>query len=145
MGKSQSRIYTPGLNIRYPWSQLILSGKKTVETRNYPIPEKYLGKLLCIIETGNSKPSKIVGLVRFSSTFKYNTFEQWEKDYVKHLVPANDNDFRFSLEKEKWGWNIDFIYKIDQLLDSPKKKGIIYAKKCCIPKAYVPENVYKLL
>ena len=38
-----------GINIQFPISQLILSGDKTVETRTYPIPERYLGVDLALI------------------------------------------------------------------------------------------------
>ena len=38
-----AKRYT-ALNVQYPISQDILSGEKTIETRTYVIPEKYLGK-----------------------------------------------------------------------------------------------------
>ena len=41
----------PGVNIRWPWSKLLLEGTKTVETRSYPLPTGFVGKEIAVIET----------------------------------------------------------------------------------------------
>ena len=44
----------PAINIQFPISELILSGKKTIETRTYALPEKYIERDLYLIETPGS-------------------------------------------------------------------------------------------
>ena len=54
-----------GINIQSPWSRLLIEGDKCVETRSYPIPEKYVGEDLGLIETpgkdGDFK-ARIIGI-----------------------------------------------------------------------------------
>ncbi len=71
-----------------------MSGEKTVETRGYPLPAKYAGKPLAIIETpGPTKPrfkARIVGVITFSHSMQYKTYAEWDADRGRHRVPAND-------------------------------------------------------
>src|SRR4029450_4821616 len=48
----ESRPVTlPGINIQVPWAEAILSGQKVIETRFYPLPGKWVGQPLAVIET----------------------------------------------------------------------------------------------
>jgi hypothetical protein len=129
----------PGLHIQWPWSQLILSGKKTVETRGYPLPKKYIGQSLAIIETpgrngaaAGLKKSHIVGVIKFSESFQYQSKAQWKNDAVHHLVQEDDRQFAFSPDKVKWGWIVAEVKKLPQPLPPPRKRGIIFASACKI-------------
>lgn len=99
-----------GINIQFPISREILTGKKTIETRTYPIPKAYLGKTLLIVETpgpnGDFK-SRIVAKVRFSECFLYPTKASFYRDTDRHLVTPNS---RWSWkDKAKWGWVIEKV------------------------------------
>src|SRR4051812_17550560 len=96
-----------GINIQWPISSRILDGTKTIETRTYPIPLKYIGKDLLIIETPGKEgkfKARIVGLVRFSGSFKYSSREHFAADHGRHLV-SRDSPW-FWKGKAKWGWEI---------------------------------------
>ena len=50
MRQSQT-VTLPGINIQAPWAEAIVSGRKVIETRFYPMPRKWVGQPLAIIET----------------------------------------------------------------------------------------------
>lgn len=133
----KSRII-PGVNIQWPWSQYIVDGKKTVETRTYPMPAKYQGVELAIIETPGPrgrkeglKKARIIGTVTFSESFQYNK-ETWSKDFKKHLVDVKDPQFAWNSKKEKWGWKVQRVTKFKEPRSAPAKKGIVFASACDI-------------
>ena len=130
-------LVIPGVNIQWPWSRLILEGQKTVETRGYPLPEKYLNQDLAIIETPGPKgkkfgiaESRIIGIVRFSGSFKYESFEDWAEDHDRHRVAVNDPTFAFSKDQEKWGWIISEVTELKKTRPAPAKRGIVFATNC---------------
>lgn len=132
----------PGINIQWPWSAKILSGEKTVETRNYPLPEKYRNVRLAIIETpgrlgkteGISK-ARVIGTVKFSGSFKYENQETWKKDKLRHCVAFTDSQFLFQEGKTKWGWEITEVIALGTPLPAPDRRhrGIIFASKVSVP------------
>jgi hypothetical protein len=122
------RVYT-GINIQYPISQLILSGEKTIETRTYPVPKKYLGKELLIIETPGKSgrfKSRIVAIVQFDSCFQYKNSKDFYADAAKHGV-SSDSPWAWNSEKPKWGWIIGKVKRLPatQLNRQP---GIVFSK-----------------
>lgn len=136
MGKTD-RITIPGLNVQWPWSDLIASGTKTIETRGYPLPTKYLKRPVAIIATkgkgGGPSESCIVAVVLFSSHFKYRSKSEWLRDSERHLVKEDDQMFAFSPTKDKWGWEIERVCKVSPPVRPPKKRGIKFALACNIP------------
>jgi hypothetical protein len=128
----------PGINIQWPWSRLIGTGAKTVETRSYPIPLHYLGVPLALIETPGPKGAKhagivsarIIGIVIFGDCFLYRNVDHWSKDIDRHLVPPGDPLFSFQEHKPKWGWVITSFKPLSQPLPAPSKRGIVFAKNC---------------
>lgn len=131
----------PGLNVQYPWTELLLSGKKTVETRTYPIPSKYIGVELAIIETpskgradsNNPKEARIVGTIVFGAPFKYESMKSWKADSKKHLV--ENEDLQFSWKERKgvvWGWPVQKITRLKTPRPRPDVRGIVFAKECNI-------------
>lgn len=45
-----------GLNVRSPWSTLLINGQKSVETRSYRLPQRLEGVELALIETPMIRP-----------------------------------------------------------------------------------------
>jgi len=124
-----------GINIQIPWSRLLINGDKSVETRSYPLPKKYEGVELALIETpgkyGRFK-AHIIGTITFSHCFRYTDKTLWIDDYNRHKVEEFDEFYSWNENKEKWGWVVSQIHKFDQLLPAPKKKGIIFTHGCII-------------
>lgn len=130
----------PGINIQWPWSQLLLVGKKTIETRSYSLPEKFRDVELAVIETPGPRgkkeagilESRIIGTIVFSRSFRYSTKNEWMKDQDKHLVLPSDPQFAFLSGKEKWGWVVKEVTLFERPKPRPSKTGIIFSKSCRI-------------
>jgi hypothetical protein len=124
-----------GINIQAPWSLLLIDGTKSVETRSYPLPKKYEGIELALIETPgkNGKfKSRIIGTIIFSHSFKYPDENAWKQDYNRHLVEYNHDLYGWKENKPKYGWVVSSITKFDEPCDPPRKRGIIYTRSCKI-------------
>lgn len=124
-----------GLNVRFPWSTLLISGVKTVETRSYPLSKKYEGVPLALIETpgkyGRFK-SRIICTITFSHSFEYPDKNSWKDDYNRHKVEEGDEFCDWKEDKKKYGWVVSSISKLEQPVCPPSKKGIIFTKNCKI-------------
>lgn len=123
-----------GLNIQYPWSHLLINGLKTVETRSYPLPDKYIGEPLALIETpGKNKKfkSRIIGIIVFSHSFKYQDKDFWLGDFNRHKVSDIDKQFAWN-NKAKYGWVVSNVIRFNQPIDAPLKKGIVFTTNCHI-------------
>jgi hypothetical protein len=124
-----------GLNVQSPWSSLLINGEKSVETRSYPLPEKYEGVELALIETpgkyGQFK-CRIIGTITFSHSFEYPDKTSWVGDYNRHKVEENNEFFSWN-DKPKYGWVVSDVKKFDDHIPAPKKKGIIFTKNCKVP------------
>jgi hypothetical protein len=134
-------ITIPGLNIQWPWAERIVSGAKTIETRTYPIPEHYLNRPIALIQTparaarassSNGKAATIIGIVIFSRSFRYESLADWLKDRARHLVAANDRQFSYQANSEKWGWEISAVVPLAVPCPAPRKRGIVYARECTV-------------
>jgi hypothetical protein len=122
-----------GLNIQAPWSNLLINGTKSVETRSYPLPQKYEGVELALIETpGRSGKFKarIIGTITFSHSFQYETKADWLNDHNRHLVDDNDKLYGWDNNKPKYGWVVCDIHKFDSPLPAPNKRGIVFSTNC---------------
>ena len=122
-----------GINIQSPWSHLLINGEKCVETRSYPLPEKYEGEELALIETpgkyGDFK-ARIIGTITFSHSFKYPDKQTWLDDFNRHLVSGQHDVFGWDESKEKYGWVVSNVNKFDEHQPAPKNKGIIFTTDC---------------
>jgi len=118
-----------GLNIQIPWSTLLINGDKSVETRSYPLPEKYVGVELALIETpgkyGRFK-SRIIGTITFSHSFQYPDKQSWKDDYNRHKVEEQDKFFGWNPLKSKYGWVVSDMKKFNTYKTTSQKKGIIF-------------------
>lgn len=118
-----------GVNIQTPWSQLLINGDKSVETRTYALPEKYIGETLALIETpgryGRFK-ARIIGTITFSHSFKYPNQRAWQDDYNRHCVAVDDPVYDWKDDKPKYGWVVSKVTKFEEPVDIRKRKGIIF-------------------
>lgn len=124
----------PGINIQYPWSKFLLDRTKLIETRRYPIPEQYVGVPLALIETPGSNRemrAQIIGVIEFSSCFKYESRAQWVADFSRHRVPV-DSPFAFTNGKETWGWLVKNVKPLRTPIPPPMRRGIVFTKECTI-------------
>mmetsp|Transcript_8523 Transcript_8523/g.10777 ORF Transcript_8523/g.10777 Transcript_8523/m.10777 type:complete len:149 (+) Transcript_8523:87-533(+) len=105
-----------GLLVAGKWPKLLLSGEKTIETRTYPLPDKYLNKPIYIIEDSESlqqlqKKATVAGIVTFSGCFAWKTKEDWAADADKHCVKLNHEEFGWNDTEIKYGWRVSSIKK----------------------------------
>ena len=116
-----------GINIQWPISTLILSGEKTIETRTYPLPEKYLNQEMVMIETpgrnGNFK-ARAVAIIKFTGCFAYKNKTDFYNDYSRHLV-TKDSDWAWK-DKAKWGGIGEVISLIEPPVTQLQRGGIVY-------------------
>ena len=117
-----------GLNIQTPWASLLINGSKSVETRSYPLPKKYEGVPLALVETPGKSgkfKSRIIGQITFSHSFKYPDEQSWKNDYLRHGVSCSDLMYSWD-NKPKYGWVVSDITKYDEPIIVKKKKGIVF-------------------
>lgn len=120
----------PGINIQAPWARLLLEGKKSIETRTYPLPEKYLGQELWLIETpghfGKFK-ARVIGVIKFSGYKAYKSASEFYGDKDLHLVEPNNTDYAWKKGIPKYGWMVESVRKI-QIFEAPSPRGILYSR-----------------
>jgi hypothetical protein len=121
-----------GINIQSPFAELLINSDKCVETRTYPLPLKYEGEELALIETpgkiGKFK-ARIIGTITFSHSFKYDNLHEWISDYNRHRVEQESN-FGWNEDKDTYGWVVSQIYKFDEPFPAPENKGIVFTNNC---------------
>ena len=119
----------PGINIQYPISRRIIDGSKCIETRTYPLPKQYEGKDLYIVETPGPSGdfrARIIGVIRFSKSFKYESKKSFQNDFHKHLVDSN-SPYAWK-SKAKWGWVIERVIPLSKEVKAPPRRGIVFTK-----------------
>jgi hypothetical protein len=116
-----------GINIQFPISQEILSGKKTVETRTYQLPQKYLNTDILMIETpgklGNFK-SRIVALIRFTRCIAYSSKKDFYADNCRHKVTP-ESPWAWK-DKPKFGWEVTVVKSFEKPISLSQRKGIVF-------------------
>jgi hypothetical protein len=119
-------IADTGLNVRvdgkndYP--DMIVSGKKTIETRDTRSIDKIIGKPVSIIKTQDGEKAKVIGEAVFGEPKFYATKEEFDADYKKHRVPTGSKyDFP---EGGKWGYPITNAKRYSREIKAPENKGI---------------------
>jgi hypothetical protein len=125
-------VTLPGINIQAPWAEAIVAGHKVIETRFYPIPKKWVGQPLAIIETpGKARHFKrrIAGLVIFAQSWCYANKAAFTRDYARHLVDPDDPLFGWREDgKPKWAWPVAWSEVYQQPLPPGFRAGIRYAR-----------------
>lgn len=109
------------LEVQPPFSRLLVSGAKTIETRRYPLPAALLrGQPVFILESqegaegvsalgdavalGEGGGPRIVGSVVFSACKRYGSAAEWEGDRAVHCVPVESLVYNFSAQSDVFGW-----------------------------------------
>jgi hypothetical protein len=138
-------VTLPGINIQAPWTEAIVSERKVIETRFYPMPRKWVGYPLAIIETpgkaGRFK-RRIAGLVIFGQSWCYADKEAFARDREKHLVDPDDPVLGWREDTTpKWAWPVRWVEAYQQPLPPGFRAGIRYARavEICRPSAALLE------
>lgn len=125
-----------GINMQWPWSELLLNGKKCIETRNYKLPDRLKNQPIAIIETPGKRKdfkARITGIIIFTESKEYSSKKAWLLDFDNHLVDPNDNAFKYNPDKKKHGWLVGKYCRLQEPLMPPKSRGIVYATNCLVP------------
>ena len=115
-----------GIAIQFPYSSLIVSGAKTIETRIYPLPKKYVGKKLLIIETpGTNRKIKtaIIGWIVFGEPYLYSTKAKFDSEFKFHKVETG-SIFYWQKDRPKWAWPITAVGRFRSRTPPSKRIGI---------------------
>lgn len=119
----------PGINIQAPWARLLLDEKKQIETRTYPLPPKYVGQDLWLIETpgqlGKFK-ARVIGIIRFSESKQYKSKSEFYEDIDLHLIQPGNRDYAWCNGVKKYGWVVEDVRDVEEFI-APSPRGIIYA------------------
>lgn len=89
-----------GINIndkQIPFTDLILSGHKTIETRNSRSLDSVVGRRVGIIRTGVGR-AMLVGYVSIGSPKFYKNSDEFDKDYKKHRVGPDSSFYIGSMD-----------------------------------------------
>jgi hypothetical protein len=103
-----------------------------IETRFYPLPEKWVGQPLVILETPGKAGQfkrRVVGVVIFEKSWCYTDKAHFARDRAQHLVDPDDPLFGWQHEgKPKWAWPIRWVEAYQQPLPADFRAGIRYAR-----------------
>ena len=115
-----------GININdkcYPFTDLILAGVKTIETRRTPSLNAYIGQRVGIIKTGKGN-AMLVGFVTIGVPIHYKTEEHFRRDRCYHCVPAGS---KYDINSVgKWGYPL--INPVKVTPQHVTTKGIVARK-----------------
>ena len=117
---------TMGININdsdQAFTDQILKGQKTIETRNKPTLDPYIGRKVGIIRTGVGTAT-LVGYVVIGNPIFYRNKKEFDRDYHKHLI-SKDSSF-YITEKGKWGYPLKNVEKTKEKYIT--SKGIVSRK-----------------
>ena len=118
----------PGINVQQPWARLLLSGEKTIETRTYPITDKYINQDMWLIETPGKEGgfrARVIGRICFSGSKEYHTQQDFYNDSRSHLIDKSDLSYAWKEGKRKFGWIVKTVAPISQFTP-PFPRGIVY-------------------
>eukprot|EP00241_Pyramimonas_parkeae_P006282 CAMPEP_0114237254 /NCGR_PEP_ID=MMETSP0058-20121206/7285_1 /TAXON_ID=36894 /ORGANISM="Pyramimonas parkeae, CCMP726" /LENGTH=390 /DNA_ID=CAMNT_0001349269 /DNA_START=665 /DNA_END=1837 /DNA_ORIENTATION=- len=100
---------------QWPWTRKLLSGEKTMETRNYGLPAKYTNREVVMVETPGPEGRQlgvrrsVLAVVIFNQCVQYKTKDEWTKDKQRHLVEPDDDRLGWHEGRCKFGWPIQSI------------------------------------
>jgi hypothetical protein len=140
-------ISIPGITVQFPWADLILSGQKVIETRFYPLPPKWIGKPLAIIETPGLRGSfkrRVAGIAVLGESFPYANRMAFDLDHKKHLVDSFDPIFGWKSNLgPKWGWPILWVVRHQEQLPGAFRTGMRYSS--AVPLFKLPASLREVL
>ena len=131
-----------GLNVQWPFSQLLASGLKTVEVRSYPIARctvKFAaGEEIWLVETlGQAnhgaapqdwvtvldpRPSstRIVAVVTFAECREYASLADFHADHARHCI-AKGGAKDWGDSKPRFAWRVSRVRRLAQPIPLPTK------------------------
>ena len=135
----------PGLNINWPFSQLILAGVKTVEVRSYALGYRNIAQPdveMWLVETPANanaiskgwvlaggaamaprpKDAQIVGTVTFSRSEEYERPAAFRADKENHRI-AKGGSFDWGGEGERHAWRVSAVRRLARPVPQPGGKG----------------------
>ena len=133
-----------GLNIQYPFSQLILTGDKTIEARRYALGHLNIarpGEEQFIIETPGKgvsaalvgeaavgprpRVAQVVGTAIFSKSSQYTSARSWSQDRPKHRI-AQGSTHDCSGEGEMHAWHVAEVKRFREPVPAGAKSQVGY-------------------
>lgn len=133
-----------GMEMQLPWSRLLLTGSKRLETRSYPLPAALLDRPISVLETSEATADAcrplpdvlpaghpnvlIAGSVTFSSCFAYSSFEAFQADEARHGLPPEVTR-SFSKDFTMYGWAVKETVQLMQpttVLNSQRRLHCFY-------------------
>ena len=102
-----------GININdsaEKWTEFLLTGKKTIETRNTNSLKPYIGKVMGIIRTGVGK-AHLVGIVRLGEPIVYATLEQFRADADRHGIEEGSG---YDWKGCKYGYPVEVLHRLEK-------------------------------
>ena len=123
--EAETEAPTTGINIndsKQPFTKQIISGEKTIETRNTNSLKAQVGKRVGIIRTGRGK-ARVVAYATIGEPIVYNNKEEFRKDQDKHLVEEG-SEFDIKEDGLKYGYPLLDVEKVDRPF-LVKSKGIV--------------------
>ncbi len=129
-----------GLEMQHPYSEFVLTGQKSIESRAYPLPEALINVKIEILQSekgqdgvsavpdrvtlhkssdNNSSlqsPLQRIGWVTFAKCIQYTSLEEFEADQDKHLVDPNSG-YGWNDERPMYGWVVGSYHKQDTIDD----------------------------
>jgi len=105
-----------GININdktQDFTDQILRGEKTIETRPINSLKSLIGKRVGIVRTGKGKAT-LVGYANLQEPIVYNNAKEFRADQDKHLVEAG-SDFDIKPDKKKYGYPLTDVESIDPI------------------------------
>lgn len=107
-----------GININdstQPFTDQILSGQKTIETRDSDSLRKYVGQQVGLIRTGKGN-AQLVGYATIGEPTVYRSEQQFRDDQDKHLVPK-DSKFDIKPNGIKYGYPLSDVVALPEPFD----------------------------
>jgi predicted transcriptional regulator len=102
------------------FTEQILNGSKTIETRNTRSLDPYIGTTVGIVRTGKGK-AILVGTCTIGEPMFYGSKSDFDLDYNRHLV-GKESPYYIST-KGKWGYPVTNVNPIDPV--EINSRGII--------------------
>ena len=105
-----------GININsktQDFTDQILRGEKTIETRPSNSLKSLIGKRVGIVRTGKGKAT-LVGYANIEEPIVYNNVEEFRADQDKHLVEAG-SDFDIKPDQKKYGYPLTDVESIEPI------------------------------
>lgn len=139
------------LEVQAPFSRLILSGKKSIETRSYQLPEDLLHSSILLCESlpgidGVSALSdnvlesqtglSLIGEIIISHSKEYVSQREWSEDREDHQVPS-DSVYEWAPTESgrRYGWYISSVTAYEQPLSVPAMRRRLNVRTCLVIRA----------